>query len=85
MDQCLGQQNVLDLHADVQDNNSPPSSKELSIWMAQLESDMKGKDRTICELWGTVNELADAVAKRERCSWRHQAESEDQVMQHKEE
>ena len=47
--------------------------------MDQLESEMKGKDWMISELKGTVVELADAIAKRERCSQRHQDESEDQM------
>ena len=41
----------------------PPSSEELSRYVAQLKSEMKGKDMMIYELRVTVDELADAVAK----------------------
>ena len=46
---------------------------------------MKGKNQLIVELRGTLDELADTVAKRERCTWRHQANLEDHVRWHKEE
>ena len=34
--------------------------------MSLPDSEMKGKDQMISELKGTVDDLADAVAKRER-------------------
>ena len=85
MDQCPGQQDAVDLHVDEQDVDSPPCGKELSRWVAQLESEMKGKSQTISEQRSTVDELADTVAKTERCAQRHQSKSKDQMRQYKEE
>ena len=85
VDQCPGQQDVVDLHMDGQDTDFPTSGKELSRWVAQLESDMKGREQMISELRGTVDELAETVAKRKRHAQRHPAKSEDKVRQHKEE
>ena len=60
-----------------------PSGEELARWASQLDSGMKWKDKTISELRGTVDELADTVAKRERHVQRHQTKSEDQAGWHK--
>ena len=63
VDQCPSQKDVVYLHVDGQDTDFCPSGKELSRWVAQLESEMKGKDRTVSELRDTVDELADTVSK----------------------
>ena len=39
----------------------------------------------VIQLRGTVDELTDAVAKKEKQTWRHQAESEDHARWYKEE
>ena len=85
MDQCPDQKDIVDLHMDGWHTYFSPSGKELPRLVTQLESKMKGKDWMISELRDTVAELADAVAKRERCAPRCQAKSEDQAIQHKKE
>ena len=62
-----------------------PSSEVLSRQVAQIESEMKGKDKMIIEVRGTVDKLTNAVDKRQRCAQRCQAESEGQARWHKEE
>ena len=56
-------EDVIDLYVDDQDTDCSSSSEKWSQRVAQLESKVIEKDKTIHKLKGTVNELADAVAK----------------------
>ena len=77
---------IIDLYVAGQDTDfTPSSSKELSKQVAKLISEVDEKDKTICQLKGTVNKMADAAAQRERHARRHQAKLEDQARQHKKE
>ena len=49
VDQCPGHQDIVDLYVKGQDTDSL-SSKELSRWVAKLNSEMKGKDQMMNEL-----------------------------------
>ena len=62
------QEDTIDLYVDCHDTDFPSSRENLSQTVAQLESEVVEKDRKISKFKGTVNELADAVARRGRCT-----------------
>ena len=54
------------MYVEGQDTDFPPSSKELSKHVAQLESIVAKRSNKITELGSTVKELARAVVQKER-------------------
>ena len=75
-------EDVINLYVDGQDTDIPLSSEKLSQRVALLESEVVEQDKTKRRLKGTVNEMSDTVAQREKCARNSQAKLEDQAKQY---